>query len=35
MSAPTIVALDAREVLECRGLPTVAVFGPVAVGVGS
>jgi enolase len=25
MSAPTIVALDAREVLECRGLPTVQV----------
>jgi len=25
MSAPRITAIDAREVLECRGLPTVQV----------
>jgi enolase len=32
MSAPRIAAIDAREVLECRGLPTVQVDRPLDDG---
>jgi enolase len=32
MSTPTITAIDAREVLECRGLPTVQVDLPLSDG---